>query len=280
MLFSPKSRPFFLKGQESPRESVGTSDSASEDTLLGKHEFRDIRSRSRSRWVLWLIVTLAHVSLLCVYIGTVLCLRAEVNKLRKYGPRLVDTPANEGIEWELQTYLPNDMEHGPFSGHPRDEIDKNWHNLLDATNIIIEPEHMERWGRDKFGVATPDGKGFIGTLNVYHELHCIKRVWQYTYPEVYSKDATPEQRESERLHKEHCLDFLRKSAMCHADSGVITYQWAPNNLVPVANSTQHQCANWKKLDDWTKARTVNMMKPGYLVHPLLGLSYPEQKEDW
>jgi hypothetical protein len=74
------------------------------------------------------------------------------------------------------------------------------------------------------------------------------------------------------LHKiDHCIDFLRQSAMCHADVGVITFQWSLDSRVPVANSTHHQCANWKKLDEWTKARTVDMMKPGWLIHPSKGM---------
>lgn len=59
--------------------------------------------------------------------------------------------------------------------------------------------------------------------------------------------------------------------MCLADVGIITYQWSDDRLVPIANSTTHQCANWKKLDDWTKKRTVDMMKPGWLIHPIKGI---------
>jgi hypothetical protein len=73
---------------------------------------------------------------------------------------------------------------------------------------------------------------------------------------------------------EHCLDFLRQAAMCHADLGLITFQWSPDSLVPVANATTHQCANWEKIDAWTRARTVDMMKPGWLVHPTKGMSCP------
>lgn len=58
--------------------------------------------------------------------------------------------------------------------------------------------------------------------------------------------------------------------MCHGDVGVITFQWSPDSLVPVANSTSHQCVNWEKLATWTKARTVDMMKPGWLIHPTKG----------
>jgi mycotoxin biosynthesis protein UstYa len=58
--------------------------------------------------------------------------------------------------------------------------------------------------------------------------------------------------------------------MCHGDVGLITFQWSPHNLIPVANATYHQCVNWEKIEKWTKARTVDMLKPGWLVHPTLG----------
>lgn len=32
---------------------------------------------------------------------------------------------------------------------------------------------MRHYGREDIGVAIPEGNGYIGTLNVYHELHCI-----------------------------------------------------------------------------------------------------------
>lgn len=32
---------------------------------------------------------------------------------------------------------------------------------------------MDHYGREEIGVAIPDGSGYVGTLNVYHELHCI-----------------------------------------------------------------------------------------------------------
>lgn len=78
-----------------------------------------------------------------------------------------------------------------------------------------------------------------------------KRLWQYSYPEVYWKDLTPEQAEVNRLHNgkedcstlilnnqrltswlEHCFDFLRQAAMCHADVGIITYR-TPNSWPPL-----------------------------------------------
>jgi len=45
--------------------------------------------------------------------------------------------------------------------------------MIADENIIIEPEYMRAYGREDYGVADPEGRGYIGTLNVYHELHCI-----------------------------------------------------------------------------------------------------------
>lgn len=90
-----------------------------------------------------------------------------------------------------------------------------------AENIIVEPEIIARLGREDIALADPEGRGYLGTLNVYHQLHCIvslhlhhamlrlifflffyqKRLWQYTYPEVYRKNQTAAQAEADRLHK-------------------------------------------------------------------------------
>jgi len=73
------------------------------------------------------------------------------------------------------------------------------------------------------------------------------------------------------MEVEHCLDFLRQSAMCHGDIGLVTFQWTPDSLIPVSNATVHECVNWDAIDKWTKERTVDMMKPGWLIHPTKGV---------
>ncbi|KAM3563468.1 hypothetical protein ARSEF4850_002316 [Beauveria asiatica] len=281
MLFAKKKLPFLFdraameKAAVTRGKTVDGSESG-DSSFLDEEEIRNVRSRksSQKRW--WIGFFTTHLFLLAVYLGTVLSMRAELTKLRKHGLQLIQTPATGVLEWSEHTFVENSFSHGPFSGYPRDEIDQNWHDLINYENIIIEPEIIAKLGRQDIAVADPDGRGYLGTLNVYHQLHCIKRLWQYTYPEVYRKDQTPAQAEAERLHKEHCFDFLRQSVMCLADIGIITYQWTEDGMVPVANSTTHQCANWKQLEDWTKKRSVDMMKPGWLIHPSKGYAYKDQ----
>ncbi|KAJ6784143.1 hypothetical protein PWT90_04173 [Aphanocladium album] len=279
MFFTKKTLPFFFDKAEMEKAAVvpakTVEGSESGDSFLDEEEIRHVRSKrsSQKRW--WIGFFITHSIILTVYLGTVLSLQGELAKLRKHGLQLIQSPASEALEWSETTFVENSFSHGPFSGYPRDEINQNWHDLINAENIIIEPEVIARLGRQDIAVADPEGRGYLGTLNVYHQLHCIKRLWQYTYPEVYRKDQTPAQAEADRLHKEHCFDFLRQSVMCLADVGIITYQWSDDRLVPIANSTTHQCANWNKLDDWTNKRTVDMMKPGWLIHPSKGYAYKD-----
>ena len=45
-------------------------------------------------------------------------------------------------------------------------------NLIDE-NIRIESAVIKRLGREDNSVRVPGDDTYIGTLNVYHELHCL-----------------------------------------------------------------------------------------------------------
>lgn len=68
---------------------------------------------------------------------------------------------------------------------------------------------MKHYGREDIGVVVPEGGGYIGTLNVYHELHCLKRIHQFMYPEYYFADLSEQQHEMNRLHNGELLHLIR-----------------------------------------------------------------------
>jgi len=45
---------------------------------------------------------------------------------------------------------------------------------------MLEPEVMRHYGREELGVAIPEGGGYIGTLNVYHER--ASTLFQFAHP--------------------------------------------------------------------------------------------------
>ncbi|KAF5970473.1 hypothetical protein FBULB1_9670 [Fusarium bulbicola] len=144
------------------------------------------------------------------------------------------------------------------------------------SNIRITEDEMSHIpGRKEQAIELPDG-GYFATLNVYHNLHCIKRLHHYMYPDYYFPNITEEQKRANEYHNHHCLDMVRQSIMCQGDMQLLTMKWRQDGRIPTANFTSpHQCVNWDRLEEWaTSRRIVNLMEPGYLNHPTLGPAYP------
>ena len=71
--------------------------------------------------------------------------------------------------------------------------------------------------------------------------------------------------------QEHCLNHLRRTAMCHGDVGLMIYNWRNDSLKPQAQGTAHQCVDWDSLAKWTSDRSFDMFEPGLLIHPTKGM---------
>ncbi|KAG5290067.1 DUF3328 superfamily domain-containing protein [Histoplasma ohiense] len=269
----------FLETPGSPQSSP-SEEKGSEDGLLEEIRYHTLAAR-RPLWKNGRFMIILHILLFSLYIGSLIAVWTSKNTAQIRAAGMPFSPAVKILEWKDTQFSLEDRitEKGSFSGKPSAELDKAWHDLLNYENIMVEPEYIKHYDREDITVRTPDGDGYIGTLNVYHELHCLKRIHQYMYPDYYFPGLSANDIEMNRLHNEHCIDFLRQSAMCHGDVGLITFEWNDSSRIPLANATSHQCVNWEKLDQWTKARTVDMMKPGWLVHPTYGVAYPSGEGD-
>ncbi|KAI4233856.1 MAG: hypothetical protein LQ349_004155 [Xanthoria aureola] len=77
---------------------------------------------------------------------------------------------------------------------------------------------------------------------------------------------------------DHCLSSLLSTLTCHPDISLITMRWGHTQPIPLGNfSAAHECANWDALDGWSAGRRVDVLRPGWLRHPVLGASFPEGK---
>ncbi|KUJ19760.1 uncharacterized protein LY89DRAFT_772311, partial [Mollisia scopiformis] len=184
-------------------------------------------------------------------------------------------PANEVLRWDVHHFNLGDGLSSPYSGYPTPELDEAWDKLLGNMNIRLSLEDLEAVGRVEDAVELPDGSGYAGTLNIYHEIHCVKWLHVYMYQEYYYPNLDDAQREENREHSEHCLNQLRSTAMCHGDVGMVTYSWGNDSRKPKAAATAHQCIDFERLAEWTQERTIDMFEPGYLVHPTYGAVYSE-----
>ncbi|KAK3309286.1 uncharacterized protein B0T15DRAFT_500971 [Chaetomium strumarium] len=82
-------------------------------------------------------------------------------------------PANEAIDWSVQEFDSGNGLHGNFIGPPRPALEKAWAELLRPMNLRLGREDIVAYHREGNAVALSDGSGYAGSLNVYHELHCV-----------------------------------------------------------------------------------------------------------
>lgn len=102
--------------------------------------------------------------------------------------------------------------------------------LIDM-NVRLSLEDLKKFGRDEDAVALPDGSGYAGTLNIYHEIHCVvgqaqasqgrtvligsllhqKWMHVYMYQEHYSPGLDDAQRETNnKQHRRQMSPKLRR----------------------------------------------------------------------
>jgi hypothetical protein len=71
--------------------------------------------------------------------------------------------------------------------------------------------------------------------------------------------------------KGHCIEILRQAAICRGDVSIITMFWKDDVQLPIADfSLPHSCVNWNAIQEWSKQRSFDPMRPGYMKHPKLG----------
>ncbi|KAJ4385387.1 hypothetical protein N0V93_009814 [Gnomoniopsis smithogilvyi] len=220
------------------------------------------------------VLLLAHLLLfiLNICILTPVVYFGHQHYVNKHSVSTVWSPAENVIEWEARVIdaIPGST---LYTGYPTPESDAAWTDLLRGINLRILPDEMKRLGYTS--LALKDGSGYVGSLGVYHELHCLKRVRKMLYRDYYYPDMTAHEAGHRMGHLEHCLEQIRQSSICHGDINVIPYSWLrdENNLTALPTmqfGSLHQCVNWEKLDGWAKARRVdlfdeNLLKPADLA---------------
>ncbi|KAI1326101.1 hypothetical protein F5Y16DRAFT_400640 [Xylariaceae sp. FL0255] len=140
--------------------------------------------------------------------------------------------------------LHEDPDTPKFIGKPRPELDEAWHQLLDTTLIRFSAEELDL--ANGTSIAHKDG-GYVGGLGISHTLHCLD--WAGL-----------------EWHVDHCLESIRKEALCKADADIYTLEWLPqSNQKPSVTVPQaHMCVDWESLHGWMKQRSARydeMVKP-------------------
>ncbi|PLB46207.1 hypothetical protein P170DRAFT_467316 [Aspergillus steynii IBT 23096] len=176
----------------------------------------------------------------------------------------VYTPAQSSLQYTVEemTFAPPN---NPFAGGPSPETDRAWSDLLRGGMVKLSEEELQKM--NKTSIKLKDGSGYLGYLESIHMLHCVKRIYQYQYPDYYPE--LQDLHAFEPGHWDHCLEVLREGILCNADITVNTYYWKSPTEIHGNRTGTRKCTNWKKIQDWAIDRAVEFDGPDALTDSLV-----------
>jgi hypothetical protein len=107
-----------------------------------------------------------------------------------------------------------------------------------------------------------DGGGYLAGLEVFHQLHCLRLVRQYTYKDYYTNLTAPPQAFTDpdhilRKHVDHCIDMIRQVLMCHSDVTLVTHAWVDGYDTPFPDfGTWHKCRDFDAIARYAESAAV------------------------
>ncbi|KAM3450332.1 hypothetical protein MY3296_006220 [Beauveria thailandica] len=154
-----------------------------------------------------------------------------------------------------------------YRGAPSKEIDSAWDRFTTnpwmvetAAVLNVSAQESARAMNDRaietvVRLDQDSGGGYMGTLEVFHQLHCLNILRKWTYIEHYSAvdPFWAKENDHRREHTgmcasniqvthganansaaglNHCIDMVRQALMCNADTGLILFHWVKGMPVP------------------------------------------------
>ncbi|KAF7945539.1 hypothetical protein EAE96_010306 [Botrytis aclada] len=145
------------------------------------------------------------------------------------------------VEWGPHTFKYNRS----FSEAPSPHTDRAWREIFPAKGgFFVHP------------VIAPQRS----TFSVFHQLHCVDGIrgayWANRHAAVNGLQLQDEDlpMDLSPSHIRHCIDLLRQTLMCHADTTLEAVDTKINGVHGFR--TEHQCGNWEQLVDWASEQQL------------------------
>ncbi|KAK8090451.1 hypothetical protein PG997_005412 [Apiospora hydei] len=149
------------------------------------------------------------------------------------------------------------MQPSPYRGHPTPAVEDAWLRLWRLPYIQFPEDKLQALNKtpaERYA-HTKDG-GVQGFLNVFHQLHCLNFVRQYTYRDQYDYSNVTTFRAPDALvrgHVDHCVETIRKYLMCNADVTPVVFERDESNGVGFKSdfNMRRKCRDFGKIQRWT-----------------------------
>ncbi|KAI1210102.1 uncharacterized protein F4807DRAFT_459937 [Annulohypoxylon truncatum] len=150
----------------------------------------------------------------------------------------------------------------PWDQDPSDELDDAWDDLLHAINIRVTGDELDILGINKTNMVQVNGGDYIGSMGVYHHLHCLNNLRMVVHWDYYE----PKYRDSPyfdhlgKAHSDHCINVLRQAVMCHANTAITTFEWVDGETSLDGKEQRLDatttCTKWESFDNWARQRLL------------------------
>jgi len=272
-------------------------DDGSSEKLLGAHSqpststTRSIDAWTRIWWP-WVAHGIFFTLYTVVFLGLILHTydrQTEATKKLCLLQHSTYSPVHDIVEYSSVRFNGSLNFPSPYRGPPTPEVDVAWDRI--TTNNSLWPirvsdqdiENFNKGGRpSNVRFWEEDGGGNMGSIEVFHQLHCLNMLRKFTYPKEYPEvqELWTTRPQFLRSHLDHCIEMIRQNLMCVADVGVISYDWVSGWEVPFPDfNTWHKCRNFDDILDWTTAHRVHI-PTGHMKRIGDEIDLPKQSQRW
>ncbi|RDK38163.1 hypothetical protein M752DRAFT_279150 [Aspergillus phoenicis ATCC 13157] len=208
----------------------------------------------------------------CVTLGAMYH-HSYLGRLQCAPQSLIYTPARNSLEYvkvRMDTAGGHQSKYLGFG----DEADEAWTDLTSRNHVRLSEEDLLAINQTSIPLGSG---GYLGMLGVYHELHCVKWIRWALNQSKYQDSLSDHDIIDLPAHISHCVDIVRQSVMCRANTAIVTYSWIKESRVPKTDFHAYsQCVDWDKFEAWADKHTVDILGPGELNHPIYGQTFPNR----
>ncbi|KAF2436292.1 hypothetical protein EJ08DRAFT_578969, partial [Tothia fuscella] len=167
----------------------------------------------------------------------------------------------------------------PYRGPPTKEREALWEQLYLKPAISIPPSKLPLLNRTSTPSSpyqrTQDGTSYKALLEVYHQLHCLNRIRQYTWYQSSSYDPSnstdidsvpipvdiaASSEVANRMHIDHCIETLRHTLTCHGDVTPLLVKVDDKAVrgQSIDFETHHRCRDFGKIGQWVEENMAEL----------------------
>lgn len=223
------------------------------------------RCRRLQRYASYLLATLVLSFLISIALIAIVFTRG-VSDLTCTAQLSGYSPVLSAVEYEELNFDNDFLHQTPYRGPPTNHMEREWERLWNHDLMAIPMEEFRYLNKSADALYLEAPGGLAANLEVFHQLHCLNLIRQYTWKDYYDlhpdevQKPTDISRDTEtglRVHVDHCIETLRLSLMCHGDVTPFLIVKRDENDFGVADfNNHHKCRKFDTIVEAFKEKVV------------------------